>query len=254
VPATRFSLPPLRQLPPNHLPLTDGVAPASGSGAAERAGPAFEQLVAIMARLRAPGGCPWDAEQTHRSLAVHLLEEAYETLDAIDSGNMHDLEEELGDLLLQVVFHAEIAAETGQFEIGDVVDGLVRKLVERHPHVFGEVQVSGAADVVANWETLKKQQKGRTKLDEGLPKGLPALIYAHKVLRRVSGVGHDFDASPERLAKLSGALAGQVTEQTVGDLLLEVVALAGTAGIDPEGALRRRSNALMQQAQDPPAN
>jgi XTP/dITP diphosphohydrolase len=230
--------------------LTSGAAPTPIPGAAERAGPAFEQLVAIMARLRAPGGCPWDAEQTHQSLAVHLLEEAHETLDAIDSGNMHDLEEELGDLLLQVVFHAEIAAETGRFEIGDVVDGLVKKLVDRHPHVFGEVQVRGSADVVANWETLKKAQKGRTTLDEGLPKGLPALVYAHKVLRRVSGVGHEFDASADRLAKLSEALGGEVTEESVGNLLLEVVALAGSAGIDPEGALRRRSNQLMQTAQD----
>ncbi|CAN5742738.1 nucleoside triphosphate pyrophosphohydrolase [soil metagenome] len=231
-------------------PLTEGATPdLAGSPTVERSGPAFERLVAIMARLRAPGGCPWDAEQTHQSLAVHLLEEANETLDAIDSANMHDLEEELGDLLLQVVFHAEIAAETGQFEIGDVIDGLVKKLVDRHPHVFGEIKVRGSADVVANWETLKRQQKGRTKLDEGLPKGLPALIYAHKVLRRVSGVGYDFDASPERLAKLSEALGGEVTEDTVAGLLLEVVALAGTAGIDPEGALRRRSSALMQVAQ-----
>ncbi len=221
-----------------------------GSKAAERAGPAFERLVAIMARLRGPGGCPWDAEQTHRSLAVHLLEEAHETLDAIDSGSMVDLEEELGDLLLQVVFHAEIAQETGGFEIGDVVDGLVKKLVNRHPHVFGEVQVSGSADVVANWETIKKEQKGRKTLDEGLPKGLPALVYAHKVLRRVSGVGHDFDSSSERLAKLSEAMGSEITEATVGDLLMEVVALAGTAGIDPEGALRRRSNALMDKAQN----
>jgi MazG family protein len=231
--------------------LTQGQTPdLTSSATAGRAGQAFERLVAIMARLRAPGGCPWDAEQTHRSLAVHLLEEAHETLDAIDSGSMADLEEELGDLLLQVVFHAEIAAETGQFEVGDVVDGLVKKLVDRHPHVFGEVQVSGSADVVANWETLKKAQKGRTKLDEGLPKGLPALVYAHKVLRRVSGVGHEFDASPERLAKLSEAFDGEVTEESVGDLLLEVVALAGTAGIDPEGALRRRSNALMRDVQE----
>lgn len=220
------------------------------SKAAERAGPAFERLVAIMARLRAPGGCPWDAEQTHRSLAVHLLEEAYETLDAIDSGNMHDMAEELGDLLLQVVFHAEIAQETGQFEIGDVVDGLVKKLVDRHPHVFGEVEVAGSAEVVANWETLKKQQKGRTTLDEGLPKGLPALVYAHKVLRRASGVGHDFGASSGRLAQLSAGMGDRVTEESVGDLLLEVVALAGSAGIDPEGALRRRSNRLMAQAQE----
>lgn len=203
-----------------------------------------------MARLRAPGGCPWDAEQTHRSLAVHLLEEAYETLDAIDSGNMHDMAEELGDLLLQVVFHAEIAQETGQFEIGDVVDGLVKKLVDRHPHVFGEVEVAGSAEVVANWETLKKQQKGRTTLDEGLPKGLPALVYAHKVLRRASGVGHDFGASSGRLAQLSAGMGARVTEESVGDLLLEVVALAGSAGIDPEGALRRRSNRLMAQAQE----
>lgn len=231
--------------------MTQGATPdLAGSAAAERAGPAFERLVAIMARLRAPGGCPWDAEQTHRSLAVHLLEEAHETLDAIDSGSMSDLEEELGDLLLQVVFHAEIAAETGQFEVGDVIDGLVKKLVDRHPHVFGEVQVGGSADVVANWETLKKAEKGRTKLDEGLPKGLPALVYAHKVLRRVSGVGHDFDASAERLAKLSEALGAGATEESVGDLLMEVVALAGTAGIDPEGALRRRSNALMRTAQE----
>ena len=106
--------------------------------------------------------------------------------------------------------------------------------------------------MVANWETLKKAQKGRTTLDEGLPKGLPALVYAHKVLRRVSGVGHDFDASADRMTKLSEALGGEVTEETVGDLLLEVVALAGAAGIDPEGALRRRSNALMRSAQGDP--
>jgi MazG family protein len=231
--------------------MPEGNAPATapGTAAAERAGPAFERLVAVMARLRAPGGCPWDAEQTHQSLAVHLLEEAHETLDAIDSGNMADLEEELGDLLLQVVFHAEIAAETGTFEIGDVVNGLVQKLIDRHPHVFGDVQVRGSADVVANWETLKKQQKGRTSLDEGLPKGLPALIHAHKVLRRVSGVGHEFDASPDRLVGLASAMGVEVTEESVGELLLEVVALAGAAGIDPEGALRRRSNELMKAAQ-----
>lgn len=219
--------------------------------AAVPAGPAFERLVSVMARLRAPGGCPWDAEQTHRSLAVHLLEEAYETLDAIDSGSMVDLEEELGDLLLQVVFHAEIAGEAGDFEIGDVVDGLVKKLVDRHPHVFGDVRVSGSAEVVSNWESLKKQQKGRTSLEEGLPKGLPALIYAHKVLRRVSGAGFEDQASPARLAERAAALRTEVTEEAVGDLLMEVVALAGAAGIDPEGALRRRSNALMERAQAP---
>ena len=224
---------------------------APRTGAAERAGPSFARLVDVMARLRAPGGCPWDAEQTHQSLAVHLLEEAYETLDAIDSGSMPDLEEELGDLLLQVVFHAEIAGESGRFEVGDVVDGLVQKLIDRHPHVFGEVKVRGSADVVANWETLKKAQKGRTTLAEGLPKGLPALVYAHKVLRRVSGVGHQYDASPERLAELAASAGHQPDEDSIGELLLHVVALAGEAGIDPEGALRRRSNALMADAEPP---
>jgi XTP/dITP diphosphohydrolase len=211
----------------------------------ERAGLAFSELVAVMERLRAPGGCPWDAEQTHRSLAVHLVEEAYETLDAIDSGNMPELEEELGDLMLQVVFHAEIAAEEGHFDIGEVIDGLTAKLYQRHPHVFGDVSVSSAAEVVANWEVLKKQHKGRADAGEGLPKGLPALVYAHKVLRRVSGVGQDYVPSAQRVVELAGALSYGVSEDAIGSLLLELVALAGAAGVDPEGALRRRATALL---------
>ena len=176
------------------------------------------------------------------------MEEAYETLDAIDSGSMEDLKEELGDLLLQIVFHSEIAAEGNHFEVAGVIDDLVAKLVHRHPHVFGDVQVSGSAEVVANWEALKKEQKGRTTLTDGLPKGLPALIYAHKVIRRASGVGHELSPSAERLLKLAAAAGEDVSDESIGELLLESVALAGSAGIDPEGALRRRANELLGEA------
>lgn len=217
--------------------------------AAGRAAPWFEKLVAVMAHLRAPGGCPWDAEQDHHSLAVHLIEETHETLDAIDSGDMSHLQEELGDLLLQVVFHAEIAQGDGHFEIADVLEGLVDKLIDRHPHVFGEVRVGGASEVVSNWEAQKKTEKGRTSIRQGLPRGLPALILAHKALRRASGVGYRYDASVERLQDMAGRLQQEVSEETVGDLLMEAVALAGAAGVDPEGALRRRSNQLLDDAE-----
>jgi XTP/dITP diphosphohydrolase len=213
-------------------------------------GAAFSELVAVMARLRAPGGCPWDAEQTHRSLSVHLIEEAYETLDAIDRQDMDHLKEELGDLLLQVVFHSEIADETESFDVKDVVETLVAKLIQRHPHVFGDVAVAGAAEVVVNWEALKAEQKGRKSLDDGLPPGLPALVHAHKVLRRVSGVGQAHNPSAERLAELCRQLSADVSEQSVGAVLLEVVAMAGAAGVDPEGALRRRAGALMSDAEE----
>lgn len=213
-----------------------------------RAGSSFARLVEVMARLRAPGGCPWDAEQTHQSLAVHLLEEAYETLDAIDSGSMVDLREELGDLLLQVIFHSEIAGESGHFDAADVIDDLVTKLIDRHPHVFGEVLVSGSAEVVANWEALKRQKKARTSLSEGLPGGLPALVYAHKVIRRASGVGFELAPDTGRLGELSRTVSAAPSDDAVGALLLEVVALAGRAGIDPEGALRRQANQLLEEA------
>lgn len=212
------------------------------------AGSSFVRLVEVMARLRAPGGCPWDAEQTHESLAIHLLEEAHETLDAIDSGSMVDLREELGDLLLQVVFHSEIAEEAGHFAAADVIDDLTTKLIDRHPHVFGEVQVSGSAEVVANWEAQKKQQKGRTHLWEGMPKGLPALVYAHKVIRRASGVNFELAPSTERINELTRVLDEAPSDEVVGELLLEVVALAGRAGVDPEGALRRQANDLLERA------
>jgi MazG family protein len=224
---------------------------APRTGAAERAGPAFERLVDVMARLRAPGGCPWDAEQTHRSLAVHLLEEAYEALDAIDSGSMPDLEEELGDLLLQVVFHAEIAAESGHFEVGDVIDGLVRKLVDRHPHVFGEVKAENADQALASWAKLKAEEKaerGKKGALHGIPRSAPALIRAFRTGEKAAAVGFDWPdvAGPiakvrEELGELSEAMedgAPTRIEHELGDLLFAVANLGRWLKVHPEEALR----------------
>ncbi len=185
------------------------------------------ELVAVMDRLRQE--CPWDREQTHRSLARYLLEECYETLEAIDTGDAADLQEELGDLLLQVVFHARIAAERpreeGGFTLEDVAGGIVDKLVHRHPHVFAGLEVADADEVDRNWEALKASEKQRTGLLDGVPPALPALAYADKVLGRLARVGR----SPE-LPATAGA--------SLGDDLLVLVARARAEGLDPEQELR----------------
>jgi XTP/dITP diphosphohydrolase len=185
-------------------------------------------LVATMHRLRAPGGCPWDREQTHETLAKYLLDETYELLEAIEGGSREHLAEELGDLLLQVVFHAEIAEDDGGFDVDDVALGLTSKLVRRHPHVFGDVAVEGADEVVANWEVIKDVEKGRTSVLEGVPETLPALAYAQKLLKRAS-----------RTAMPDGAAQPADAEAAFGEQLLAVVAAARAAGIDAEAALRR---------------
>ncbi|MGZ8604805.1 MAG: nucleoside triphosphate pyrophosphohydrolase, partial [Actinomycetota bacterium] len=164
-----------------HVP--EGPVPSSLHG--ER----LLDLVRVMARLRGPGGCPWDAEQDHRSLARHLLEETHEALDAIDAGDRDQLREELGDVLLQVVFHAQMAADDGAWDVDDVAEGIVRKLIRRHPHVFGEVEVSGADEVLVNWERIKEQEKGPKPLEDDIPASLPALARAAKVQRRAGGRG-----------------------------------------------------------------
>ncbi|MGH2768230.1 MAG: MazG family protein [Actinomycetota bacterium] len=226
------------------LPAADPLTRAYGGPESVRAGLAFARLVSVMARLRSPEGCPWDRRQTHSSLAIHLLEEAHEALDAIDRGDMVDLEEELGDLLLQVVFHAQVAREDGRFSVSEVVEEHLEKLVERHPHVFGELVVSGAQEVVANWEALKHETKRRVSTSEDIPKNLPALLLAHKVQRRLAGAGAEVTASAGRIAELAVLAdrpAGQpVQEVVIGELLFETVALAQRAGVDPEGALRRQ--------------
>lgn len=183
-------------------------------------GDSLVELVQVMARLRAE--CDWKAAQTHRSLARYLLEEAHETLEAIDTGDLSHLKEELGDLLLQVYFHAEIAREAGEFTIDDVAAGIIAKLKRRNPHVYGDASASGPASVNELWESIKAQEKQRTSVTDGLPPTLPALLYADKVLDRLAREGGSADVAGDDL----------------GDRLLALVAEARADGVDPEQALR----------------
>jgi tetrapyrrole methylase family protein/MazG family protein len=205
-------------------------------------------LVRVMARLRGPGGCPWDAEQTHRTLARHLLEETHELLEAIDADDDDAIREELGDVLLQVVFHAQMAADDGRWDIDDVAEGLVRKLIHRHPHVFGEVEVAGADEVLVNWEKLKAEEAGeRPAVDDDIPVSLPSLARAAKVQRRAAGWGFEWrsvdgavGALREEVDELAATTGdAEHAEEEVGDVLFATVALARKLGVDAESALRR---------------
>jgi tetrapyrrole methylase family protein/MazG family protein len=204
-------------------------------------------LVRVMARLRGPEGCPWDHQQTHRSLARHLLEEAHETLEAIDAENPDALRDELGDLLLQVAFHAQIAAEDGAWDIDDVAEGIVAKLIRRHPHVFGDVEVSGADEVLTNWERIKARERGeRGAVDADIPESLPALARAAKVQRRAAGWGFDrrtreaaIEGLRQEVDELDRAPDDARVEEEVGDVLFATVAVARRHGVDAESALRR---------------
>jgi XTP/dITP diphosphohydrolase len=189
------------------------------------------RAVAVMDRLRSPGGCPWDAAQSHRSLAKYLLEETYETLEAIETDDMALLREELGDLLLQVLFHARLAEElpaAQRFGIDDVAGDLVAKLVHRHPHVFADVPVADAAEVNENWERLKAAEKGRDSAVDGVPMGQPALALAAKLVSRAGRADVEVE----------------VSANDIGDRLLAVVREAVAAGVDPESALRQSARAL----------
>ncbi len=222
----------------------EGPVPSSQGG--ER----LLDLVRVMARLRGPGGCPWDAEQDHRSLARHLLEEAHEVLDAIDRDDDERLRDELGDLLLQVVFHAQMAADEGRWDVDDVADGIVRKLIRRHPHVFGDVTVSGADEVLVNWERIKAEEKGgdgAPGVEDDIPATLPALARASKVLRRAAGWGFEWRTTEAAMAALREEVdelerATDNVEGEVGDVLFATAAVARRMGVDPESALRRTIN------------
>ena len=223
-----------------HVP--EGPVPSSHEGRR------LLDLVRVMSRLRGPGGCPWDAEQTHRTLARHMLEETHELLEAIDAGDDDAMRDELGDVLLQVVFHAQMAADEDRWDVDDVAEGLVRKLIYRHPHVFGEVEVAGADEVLANWEKLKAAEAGeRATVDDDIPDSLPSLARAAKVQRRAAGWGFEWrsidgavDALREEVDELA-ATTGDVVhaEEEVGDVLFATVALARRLGVDAESALRR---------------
>ena len=210
----------------------------------------FDDLVGIMALLRGEGGCPWDREQTHRSVRSNFIEETYEVVEAIDNDDSTLLCEELGDVLLQVVFHAQMEREKGIFDIGDVVDGICKKLIVRHPHVFGDVQADTADEVLHNWDEIKKRTKGqRSEAEsmESVSRALPALMRSRKVQQKAAKSGMDFaDASDaavravEELGELDGAIrqgdpAG--CRQEVGDLLFSAVNVARLLHIDPEEAL-----------------
>jgi XTP/dITP diphosphohydrolase len=196
-------------------------------------------LVAVMDRLRSPGGCPWDARQTHASLVEYLIEEAYETVEAIEESDRDGLREELGDLLLQVVFHARIAAEDADdpWTIDDVADGIVTKLVARHPHVFGAATAETAEEVEANWHALKAKEKGRESVTDGIPAALPALVHAGKVLSRSAALGDRLPALPAA-AEARAAMADVDGEVGFGDLLVAMVAEGRARGFDAETAVR----------------
>lgn len=187
--------------------------------------------------------CPWDREQTHRTLVRHLVEETYETVEAIESGDPEHLEEELGDLLFQVFFHSVLGAEEGDYTLADVARGIHDKLVVRHPHVFGGTRTADTADqVVRNWEQIKKEEKGRSSLMEGIPSALPSLLYAHKVQRKAASVGFDWpsvdDVYPKVVEELDELRAEPTSEEELGDLLFAVVNVARHLGFDAESALR----------------
>jgi tetrapyrrole methylase family protein / MazG family protein len=241
-----------RTVVPDHL--TAVLVHAPGGGAAYE----VTRLLELAEQLRRPGGCPWDAEQTHHSLTRYLLEEAYEVVEAVEAlpagapGGAEPvppeaylaLEDELGDLLYQVVFHAVLAEEAGAFTVADVARGIHDKLVYRHPHVFGDVEADTTADVMRNWEQLKKVEQGTSSIVANIPPGLPSLLYAHKLYRKAASVGLEPGAAPDAiraLARAADALPGatpDTVEAQLGELLAAAVVFARAHGIDAESALR----------------
>jgi tetrapyrrole methylase family protein/MazG family protein len=222
--------------------------------------PEFGRLVEIMARLRAPGGCPWDRSQSREDLKPYLVEETYEVLDAIDDQDPAKLREELGDLLLQVVFHAQIAREEGTFAIEDVCRAINEKLVRRHPHVFGDVKADTADEVLQNWEAIKKDEKGGdASVFAGVPRVLPALLKAYRLQQKASSVGFDWekreqvvDKVNEEWSELNEAVAekdkAHIREE-FGDYLFALVNLGRFLDLDPEDALQQANGKFVRRFQ-----
>jgi nucleoside triphosphate diphosphatase len=222
---------------------------------------AFTRLVDIMARLRGPGGCPWDREQTPESLRPYLLEEVYEVLEAIDGGDAGAIRDELGDLLLQIVFQSQLAAEAGRFTVADVARAIADKLVRRHPHVFGDVQVRDAQEVVRNWGRIKAEERRAKGTDgdlfAGVPPALPALVRAHQLGEKAAHVGLDWRDAAGVLAKireeqteLEAAIASgerAAVEHEIGDLLLAVTSLARHLDVSAEMALRAANDRFVDR-------
>ncbi|WP_024822431.1 nucleoside triphosphate pyrophosphohydrolase [Aminobacterium mobile] len=218
---------------------------------------AFDRLVHIMAQLRSPEGCPWDREQSFESLRSHIVEEAYELVDAITNKNVDDIKEESGDLLLQIVFISQLAQEEGFFDIKDVISEICDKLIRRHPHVFGKTKVEGSADVLANWEKIKATEKNIQKREDtsilaGIPESLPPLLKAYRMQAKVAHVGFDWEQGnvlplqekvEEELQEVRDALSfkesQESVEEEIGDLFFAVVNLSRHLGVNPDVALQR---------------
>jgi len=227
----------------------DERAPRPVPPLASQDGATLSRLVGVMQRLLAPGGCPWDREQSFETLRKYVLEEACEVIDAIDSGSMSHLREELGDLLLQVVFQAELARRQSSFAIDDVIASIVDKLVRRHPHVFADGSAKDATEVLQNWERIKAEEKQGRRVLEGVPRSLPALTRAQRIGEKVSRVGFDWSDRAgsrakvaEEVGELDEAIASgdrDAIEAELGDTLFALVNLARHLELDAEGALRR---------------
>lgn len=204
----------------------------------------LQRLVEVMDRLRSPGGCAWDAEQTHESLIKYLLEESYEFIDAIETDDRAGMREELGDVLLQVYFHSRIAQDhpTDPFSIEDVAGAIADKLISRHPHVFDNLAVSGTDEIIENWEAIKAREKGRTSAIDGIAMSQPALPLVSKILYRAEKYKVDLDMAPYQSEY-------EVNEKSVGEALVSVIAWAHENGIDPENALRAQAREMIRQIQ-----
>ena len=215
-------------------------------------------LTDVMATLRSPGGCPWDMEQTHSSIRKSLIEEVYELLEAIDNMDYENMKEELGDVLLQVVFHARLAEEEGAFTMQDVVDEIVNKLIRRHPHVYGTIEVGSSDEVLQNWDAIKQtEKKERTHVLDGVTKGQPALMRAYKLNSKAAKAGFDWPDNDgvwnkvmEEAAELKEAVAlknKEEQEHELGDLLFSIAAYAKHIGLEPETALNAANNRFIKR-------
>jgi XTP/dITP diphosphohydrolase len=204
----------------------------------------LQRLVEVMDRLRSPGGCAWDAEQTHESLIKYLLEESYEFIDAIETDDRAGMREELGDVLLQVYFHSRIAQDhpTDPFSIEDVAGAIADKLISRHPHVFDNLAVSGTDEIIENWEAIKAREKGRTSAIDGIAMSQPALPLVAKILYRAEKYKVDLEMAPYQSEY-------EVNEKSVGEALASVIAWAHENGVDPESALRAQAREMIRQIQ-----
>lgn len=223
-------------------------------------GKAVDELIEIMDRLLGPGGCPWDREQTHETLVRYLIEESYEVIEAIKEGDMNKLKEELGDLLLQVVFHCALAENEGQFTFADVAQAVSRKMVKRHPHVFGDMNLKTSGEVMDNWEGFKEKE-GKKRVLEGIPVMLPALMRAMKVQEKAARVGFDWpevkgavEKFKEEVDELSRAVDEAEIKEEIGDIFFALVNVARMKNVDPEEALQacndkftRRFNYIEEQ-------